>query len=62
MRNVFDAKNRCTRRDCVFILGNDRSTVSDVLFEEGVDFFDVFGHVDGDCVPGSALGGAKLGV
>ena len=37
-------------------------TVVDGLFEEGVDFLDVFGHVDGYCIFDATVAGTEFGV
>ena len=39
-----------------------RVTISDGLFEYRIDFFNVFGHIDGDCIFDSAVGGAEFGI
>lgn len=43
------SKFMCQKRLC-FSSGSGRGTVRDRLLQERVDFFYVFGHVDGDCV------------
>ena len=37
-----------------------KGTVHDRLFEEGVNFFDIFGHIYSDCIFGSAAGRAQF--
>ena len=38
------------------------ATISDGLFEYRIDFFNVFGHIDGDCIFDSASRRTEFGI